>query len=233
MTASRGLDELVERQVRRWSVESRAEGARRHPCIALSRQPGSGATELGHRVAERIGYGFFGIEIVDQIAREQGISRRLVEGLDEHVRTGIERFVADSFRNASFTESDYLRHVVRTIATLGERGGAVILGRGATSILQPELALRVLITAPVDARVARLRRVRKLDEGAAKSAIQQEDDERRTFLRHHFGVDPDDPSLYDVCLNTESFGLDAAGVLIVEALRLRFPKSEARSAPPA
>jgi cytidylate kinase len=220
--ATRGVEDLVERQVRRWSLEKRASGARPQPCVVLSRLPASGASELGRRVAERLGYEFYGIEIVDQIAREQGVSRRLVEGLDEHVRSGIERFVADSFRNTAFTESDYLRHVVRTVATLAERGGAVILGRGSPNILRPEQALRVLLVAPFEVRVARVQRERELTQHEARELLEHEDEERRAFLRRNFGVEPDDPTLYDLSLNTGTLPLEAASDVVVHALRLRF-----------
>ena len=92
--------------------------------MALSRLPGAGAAELGQRLAERLGYTFFGIEIVDHIARQTGLRHELVAGVDEHVRSAIERYLVDAFRASRFTESDYLRQVVETIAALGERGGA-------------------------------------------------------------------------------------------------------------
>ena len=120
------LDELVERQVRRWEMQQRASEPPPSPsCVALSRQPHSGAAELAQRVAEKLDYGFFGIEIVDRIARERGIDRALVAELDERVRSTIDRYVLDSFRQRRFTESHYLRSVVRTVVTIGERGMAV------------------------------------------------------------------------------------------------------------
>jgi cytidylate kinase len=214
----------VEHQVRLWETERRSrERAPRGPCIALSRQPGAGAAELGRRAAELLGYGFFGIEIVDQIARELGVQRQLVAGLDERVSSGIERYVAEAFRRRSITESDYLRAVVRTVTTLGERGRAVILGRGAPFILPASRALRVLVVAPLEDRVARVAREEGLSEREAWSRIAHRDQERRRFLRTDFKVDPDDPTHYDLVVNTGSLGLDASAALVLEALRRRFP----------
>ena len=73
------LDELVRRQFHSWERNRRssaAEAAR--PCVALSRLPGAGAAELGQRLAERLGYAFFGIEIVDHIARRTGARAAIV-----------------------------------------------------------------------------------------------------------------------------------------------------------
>ncbi len=231
MPASRSLEDLVERQVRLWEAERRANTPPpRGPCIALSRLPGAGAAELGKRAAALLDYGFFGIEIVDQIARELGVQSRLVAGLDERVSSGIDRYVADAFRTRPLTESDYLRAVVRTIATLGERGRAVILGRGAPYILPPSRALRVLVAAPREARIARIAREEGLSAREAEERLARRDEERLRFLRHDFGVEPDDPTLYDLVVNTATLGVDASAALVIDALRRRFATQRATQA---
>jgi len=223
-----GIHELVERQARFWRGQGASpQAAPSNPCIALSRLPHSGAAEIGRQLAERLGYGYFGIEIVDQIAREQGVARRLVEGLDEHVRNVIERYAVDALRGRTVTEADYLSSLVRVIATLGERGGAVILGRGASFILQPTQALRVFLLSPREVRARQLARVRGKTHDEALRQLEAEDEDRLAFLRHHFGVDPNDPVFYDLSINTGSFSPALAVELIIEALVRRFPGCKA------
>src|SRR5262245_65026122 len=103
----------------------------RRPCIALSRLPGSGADELGRRLADQLRYAFFGVEIVDRIARLAGIEQELIAGMDERVRGAIES-VIDGLRNrpAPFSESAYVSRLVRVIATLGGGRWGGIVGRG-------------------------------------------------------------------------------------------------------
>jgi cytidylate kinase len=219
-----GIHEIVERQARLWRVQgASARSAPPNPCVALSRMPHSGAAEIGHRLAEQLGYGFFGIEIVDQIAREQGVARRLVEGLDEHVRNVIERYAVDTLRGRTVTEVEYLNSLVRVIATLGERGGAVILGRGASFILPPTRALRVFLLAPRELRAERLARVRKKGAEEAHRILEAEDADRIAFLRHHFERDPDNALFYDLSINTGSFSPEQSVELIIDALVRRFP----------
>jgi cytidylate kinase len=218
------IEILIDRQVRRWDLQQVSEEPRIWPpCVALSRLPHSGAGEIGRRVAERLDYGFFGREIVDQIASERGIQRRLVAGLDEKIHGTIDRYVADAFRVHAFTESDYLRHVVRVIATLGNRGMAVILGRGAVFILSPARSLRVLVVAATAARIDRLAESRGLSHEQAAEVIGEEDARRREFFRHQFGVAPDDPLHYDIVLNTGTLSIDAAVDITIDGLRHRFP----------
>lgn len=215
---------LIERQARRWELERRAAAPRpAPPCIGLSRLPGSGGAEVARLVAKQLDFGCFGADIVNWIERERGIQHRLVAGLDEHVRSLIERYVTDSFRSGVFRESEYLRHVVRTVATLSERGRAVIIGRGSAFILPAERSLRVLVVAPLSARADRIAAEREVSRERATEIVREATAERREFLRHHFSVDPDDPTLYDLIVNTDTLGIDTSASLIVDALRRAFP----------
>jgi cytidylate kinase len=221
MGSPRSLDQLVDHQIRRWHVETARLGTEpRRRCIALSRLPGAGAEELGHRLADTLGYAFFGIEIVDRIARKAGIQRELVAGLDERVRGGVEA-IFDGLRGRSprFSESDYVARLVRVVSTLGEVGAAVILGRGSPYILGPDRALRVLVTAPLEERIERLSKRQDLPYAEAASRLEREQTARQQFVERSFRVEPDDPSLYDLAVNTGTLGVDGAAVQICTALQ--------------
>jgi cytidylate kinase len=178
---------------------------------------------VGQLVARWLDYGFFGQSLVDEIARDVGVEHWMVKGLDEHVRSAIDRFVADAFTHREFTEDDYLWHVSRTVATLGRRGSAVVVGRGAAFLLSREEALRVLIVAPRDARVERYAAVKDLPPERAAEVLTRAEEQRAEFAATQFGVRQDDPLLYDLVLNTGTLSAEAAARLVVDALRRRFP----------
>lgn len=220
--ASHSIQHLVELQGRRWE-QSQPHGVKRFkPCVVLSRLPYSGAHDVGGRVATRLDYGFFAREIVDEIAKEEGVQRDLVAGLDEHVENAIERHVIDGFRHKKFSESDYVRAVSRVVSTLSHRGAAVILGRGAACIVDPAQALRVLVVAPVEWRRARLAEIRKVSPEEAAKRLALEDQERAEFHRRSFQFQQDDPTNYDLVVNTATLGLGPAASIIVETLHRRF-----------
>jgi cytidylate kinase len=218
------VQSLIERQIQRSEVLRRAAaGAGPAPCIALSRQSGCGGSELGGRLAKRLGYELYGRELVDAVASEAQVQKRLVEALDEHVRGAIERFATDAFKDARFRESDYARSLVRTIAGIGEHGGAVVVGRGAALILRPERTLRVLLVAPRDMRIERLMSDHGLDRAAAEKRLERQDRDRHEFVEHHFHAGSDDPGLQDLSLNVGSLGVDGCEELILRAFEQRFP----------
>lgn len=224
---ARGVEALIERQVGRWEQTQRAPKPH-GSCVAVSRMPGAGGEELARRLAERLDYGLFDRNLVDAVASEAGVQARLVEGVDERVRSLIERVVTDAFRTGAFVESDYLRAVVRTIGTLAERGKAVILGRGAAQLLSHHQALRIRVVAPRAARVERRAKERGVGAEEAARQIESEEEERRKFLRHHFGLDPDDACLYELVVNTGTLPMETAVELAAEALRRQFPAAEGR-----
>jgi cytidylate kinase len=226
------LERMVSRQVRRWVLQEERLKAPDIPrCVALSRQPGSGAAELGKLVAEDLQFGFFGAELVDQIARTSHVHPRLVANLDERLRGAIERFVRDGIRVREYDESHYHEALMRVLGTFAERGMAVLLGRGAPYVLPEERTLRVLVVASEPYRLARLQAATGLDPESARDRLIREDQQRQRFIEHYFGVCPDDPILYDLVVNTETLGTPNAARLVTHAYRKKFdePRSGSRS----
>jgi len=225
---SERVAQLADRQMLRWEIQR----SRRHiqsalPCVALSRLPGTGGAEVGRLVAEALDYGCFDREIVDQIASELGLDHWIARGLDERMRSRIERLVADAFGIQPIREDLYLRHMARVITTLAERGRAVIVGRGAPFLIPPERGLRVLLIAPRERRIARYAEVMRLSAARAGVELDRAEARRGEFVRTLFGVRQDDPLLYDLTLNTGTLSFDAAADLVVRALRRRFAESMA------
>lgn len=216
---------LANRQMRRWELQNPAAGGALgpSPCVAISRLPGAGGAEVGQLVARWLDYGFFGRSLVDEIAREVDVDHWVLRGLDERVRSAIDRYLADTFTHREFTEGDYLWHVSRTVATLGRRGSAVIVGRGAPFLLSREEALRVLVVAPRSQRVARYAAVRGLVPPEAEATLSRVEQQRAHFVRAQFQAQQDDPLLYDLVVNTGMLSFEAAAGVVVEALRRRFP----------
>lgn len=219
MALSRRAEAQLTYQVRRWHRREYGTGSH---CIAISRLSGSGGAEVARRVGEALDFGVFGHELIDQISGDDAGRKLLLQDLDEQVRDGISRYVLDAVRIRRFTEGDYLEKIVHAVATLGERGMAVVLGRGAPFILSADRALRVLLVAPFERRVARWVELRDLSPGEAEKALREEDARRAEFHRYHFQRDYTDPTLYDLALNTDSLGYETSATMVVDAFRRRF-----------
>ena len=80
-----------------------------------------------------------------------------------------------------------------------------------------ERTLRVLVVAPMDYRAQQLARAEGIAEAEATQRIEKLDAERREFLRL-FGVNPEDPVLYALVVNTAGLGFEQACQHVVGAL---------------
>jgi len=191
----------------------------RAPVVALSRWAGSQGDAVADRVASWLDYGLFGAPQIDRIAADPSLRTRLRGGLDATRSAALEELVALATRRAPGAP----RELVEVVATLGARGMAVVLGRGAAAILPPDRALRVLVVAPLALRVERLAAEQAIARDEAHACITSADAARRAALAERFGIAAEDLTHYDLVLNTEALAVEAAAALAVDALRRRFP----------
>jgi cytidylate kinase len=237
---ARHIEEMISRQIQRYNrlsamlrrqSEAGAQGEAvspdedvekpLHPVICLSRDLGSGAREVARELCQRLGYELFGSDLIDQVARDLKVQRRLIDSLDERGRGELNLLLESFLHGREIETGDYLNSLTRVVQTLALQGGVVILGRGASFILGRQSALNVKITAPPAERIARLMRYDQIGEDEARRKIEDSDRNRRRFVRHYFRADLDDPLNYDLTINTTRTCPLAATELILAALRAR------------
>jgi len=240
---SRSIEQLVDQQVLRWLAESkiaentpfrsvlgeRDAGEGQRPIICISRECGSLGGRIGRLVAERLGFSFYAQELVDEIAKQAHVRRKVVESLDERRRKGVSRWIDELVHVGRFTPSDYMRNLSEVVLTLGRHGKSVIVGRGAFLILHPQRTLRVRCHAPLEKRIVLTAKIRGLTEADARAMVFRIDSERLDFYRENFSVDVRDPEHFDLFLNTDTTPEGDCVDAIVEAFRARFEaESKAR-----
>ena len=235
---ARHIEELIERQVKRWNSivhtlryapgdPAAGEPGLRHPVICMSRRLGSGARSINAILCERLGYQVFGSALIDEIARDLNVQRQLVNGLDERARGEIETLLDFYLEGKEISPQDYFRSLVRVVEALTRLGGTILLGRGSSLILGERAGLRVFVTAPLELRVRRLMQYESLDEATAQRKIAESDRERDAFVRKYWKVDVNDPLHYDMVINSARLDPGTAAGLILHALEARgFPAEQ-------
>jgi cytidylate kinase len=208
---TRSIEQLIEEQAHRWQLRDvERPAARRRPVIALSRQHGAGGDEIARRLAEKLSLELFDREIIQQIAERAQLREQAVTALDERDRAVIDEWLAPFAAERYLTQYDYLHHLIGVVAAIARRGGAVIVGRGGHLLLRASEALRVMVVAPLEARVAAVADQEGLSQRDARQRIETVESERRAFLRRYFHVEFDDPSQFDLVVNTSVLRLDGA-----------------------
>ena len=92
-----------------------------------------------------------------------------------------------------------------------------------------ENVLRVLVTATASTRARRLAQGDPIGLDDATEAVGRSDRGRADYLRRFYGVEREQPTDYDVVLNTDQLTTEQAAALVVEAARLLGSASESGS----
>jgi cytidylate kinase len=80
--------------------------------------------------------------------------------------------------------------------------------------------LKVRIIADIDLRTAIVMEREKLNQRRAAAWIRKMDRERQKWTKGLYGVDPSDPTLYDLLLNVPRFGVNDAVDLIAQSVAM-------------
>lgn len=217
---TRSIASLVEEQARRWELRRRDGGTRAsRGVVALASLPGAPADEVARGVSRSLGYDLFDREIVREIARSAHLSERLVSALDERDRSWLGDWLASFTSDGWLSTYGYLQELSKVVGAIARHGGAVIVGHGAHAMLGGQGALRVLVTAPLEARVAAAAAAAGLSPDRARQRVLAEEAERRSFLEKHFHVGLTDPDAYDLAVNVDRLDVAAAVALVTAAAR--------------
>ncbi len=204
---------LVEYQLGKWQAEKREKG----PNITISRETGSGGSEIARILARDLDMDLMGGQIISKVAESARMSSKVVETLDEKAMSNLDSWINSLFTSRHLWPDVYLRHLTKVIAAIGEHGNAVIVGRGAHFILAAESAFRIRFISPMEIRVRRIMRDRGISREEAKQYITKRDSDRASFARKYFNADMSDPSHYDLVLNTDALGIEKAAQSAKEA----------------
>lgn len=194
------------------------------PFITVERDPGSGGRPIAKLLAQRLDFEFYDDKLLAEIAKSTKIKRRVLEQIDEKGRSMIQD-VTQSLLNPDYvSDVKYMRELIKVILTLGYKGHAVVLGRGANFILPEGNGLRVRITAPYRVRLQRAIYYETKTPEQAEETVKSIERDRRDFIRQYFNKDIADPQYYDVVINTTFLSMEDAAEIIEAAYYRKFPR---------
>lgn len=195
--------------------------------VTIAREYGSGGSEIGRRVAERLGWKLVDREIIERVAAMGKIDRSWAEEADEHCCAWWER-VLKGFRHggpevyvgagdAGVDRDSLQQFTAHVIEEAGKTGNCVIIGRGAQCVLRnyPHV-LHVLVYAPTAEKAERMRG-RHPREKDMPALLQRIDSERHHYIQDYYGCDSSVRGMYHLCVNS-TLGLDTCAGLIMNAI---------------
>ena len=193
------------------------------PLITISREKGSGGRLISLLVAKKLGnpWKVFHKEILDEIAKETRLQKELIKQVDENNIAFIDSLISDMFGKRYISLSSYYKHLVKILSTIGNRGFAVIVGRGGHFLFPHSLKVRII--CDMDLRIENLMKYEHLSEKQAKDLVAQSDRQRKEFNRTLFNHDVTRAYHYDLVIKTsKDLSIDDASDLIIFAAKKRF-----------
>lgn len=205
-------------------VYKKSEGNKMaHLVITIGCEYGAKGNQIGKKVAKDLGIKFYDRDTVDEIIKEVGIPKDIMEKVEEGITIagkGAEGDVRGSFsKYADLTERAI--HVQKTIIRkLSDRESCVIIGRSADYILKEHKPiLRIFIYSPDEVRIENVMKSHNLSEGDAKLFITEKD--KRYHKRHMAltGSNRGDRHNRDMLIDSSLLGVDGTAELIESLAR--------------
>ena len=201
--------------------------------VALSASYGAGGSVVGPELAERLGVPFVDRAIPTKVAESLDVPLAHALEHDENVGSLLDRmlthFAPLSGAYSSGTASEvlvatdvYREATERVICEHAEAGRGVILGRACALVLRerPEV-LRVRLDGPEEARLEQAMRIQGIDRETAQERMRQTDRARDAYVRHFYGADPRDMSIFHLVIDSTAVGLDVCVDLVAHAAEAR------------
>lgn len=179
--------------------------------ITISREYGSGGYDIGHMLAERLGYRFYDKQLISGLAENLMIPENMVKHAeDAPVKKNIFQEAISFWTKGANDQDRYIfEEQGKFIRKLAEEGNCIFAGRRADFYLKDnENAIHLFFYAPIEARVKRVMETEGLSEADALKQIESMDKMRKSSYEYVTGRTWGDRHNFDRMINTETFPVE-------------------------
>ncbi|HTZ65279.1 MAG TPA: cytidylate kinase-like family protein [Solirubrobacteraceae bacterium] len=199
--------------------------------ICISSEDGCAAHQAAELAANELGLRLIDEDIVTRAAVEAGVDRELVADVEQR-KSKLVRLLeglGSAGAGAGYVTaetlvpeqppSDDLRGLIKSVIEETAAAGDVMIVSHAASLALAgnEDVLRVLVTASTPIRRARLAASLSIDEDEAARVLKRSDAGRADYIKRFYGVDSEQPTHYDIVINTDKLSPQSTAQLIVAA----------------
>jgi len=182
--------------------------------ITISRGTFSGGKMLAECLAAELGYRCIDREDIVKKAVAPGVREEVLRDALMKAPSFLDRFKHKKYMYLVLIQAA-LTEEVRTGKAIYHGNAGHLLLKGGPPVL------RTRIVAPMDFRMKMVMKQMNLTESDAITYIHRVDQDRYKWTRYLYGVDWQDPSLYDIVINLEFLKLDEACSMLAHLVRDR------------
>jgi len=195
--------------------------------ITIARMHGSGGHEIGLKVSEKLGIKFYDKEIINKTADTLGLSPKDVEEQEQNTSRAdfLQYIITDNGISADkLTGRDGAIFLEQSkIIRQAAMESCVIIGRCADFVLKDRpCCLNVFVRSDEDFATKMVVSRTRLKENQAREIIRLKNRARANHYEKYTGMLWEDPSHYDIVVNTAKLGIETSVDLICNAVKVFF-----------
>lgn len=175
--------------------------------ITISRGSYSKGKQIAEKLSQKLGYECISRDILLETSAHFNIPElKLVRAIHD-APSIFERFKNGKERYITFIREAFLEHIRKDNVVYHGLAGHFFC-KGIPNIL------KIRIIANLEDRIKEEMRRENISEQEARCILKKDDEERRKWSMYLYGVDTNDPGLYDVVLHIDNLKVnDAVGIL--------------------
>ncbi len=194
--------------------------------ITIERQYGTGGSNIGKLVAEKLGINYYNREILEITAKKCDIAPDKLENAEENVPTSFlySLMLASNFsrpyeNNLPLSDRVFIieSQVIKELAE--ENDSFVLVGRCGNYVLEEYGTFGVFIYGDKKKRIERAINDYKIEPKKAESVLKKTDKRREVFYNTNSDRLWQDKDQYALCLNSTELGDELCAEIIVNAFK--------------
>lgn len=189
----------------------------KHIVITISREYGSGGRYVGKLVADTLGIKLYDKEFITRLASETGMSESYIEK-NEQKRNVLEALNNGYYAGLSGSDELFIKEV-ELIKKIAQNESCVIIGRCADFILKDNKdVINVFLYSSMEDKIKRATTIYGIDDKKAKKEINKVNKLRKTHYKHYTGRQWGIPNNYDICINSDKYGVEKTADIICDII---------------
>ena len=211
------IQSVVEAQM--MAEQERAKHHGPGALVTVSRDFGSGGTEIARALAERLGISVYDKEILDAISEQTGVDAELLDQLDDKVARYRDGWIRSLLAGQDLFPASYRHHLVNVLLGLTGKGG-VIMGRGAHLVLANRRVFRLRVIGSPLRCAERIAERESVPLERAEQRVQEINHQRAKFVWDMFKHRLSEGHHFDLVINTDRMDdWEAMADLVLHAMR--------------
>lgn len=194
-------------------------GKRSKRIITIDGEYGSGATEIGKHIAEKLSIKFYDEKIIELMSLEGKVKPEDVKKDDSFLQGTIYDLYRQNYsysqEDISINDAAFLMDA-RTIRDIAGKGSAVIFGKCADFVLKDTDIFSVFIYAQEDFKKKRLYESYNVKKDKVELRLNRENNRRANHYSRNTGEIWGSPKLYDLLIDSSVFDFETIESLVID-----------------